>query len=69
MKKPTVLQTTEWLAETSIGDDTILAQYDHNSDNYEIFVNGSVVWGSNGLNRQDVAEAVFDAVVETINRN
>ena len=69
MKKPTTPEMTEWLAETSLGNDTVLARYDHTTDNYEILVNDNVVWGSNGLNRHDIAETVFEAVVDTVRLN
>ena len=67
MLKPTKPESTELLIETRINrKDTVLAQYDHASDNYEILVNGAIVWGSNGINHHDIAETVFEAVVDTV---
>lgn len=70
MKKPTAPEMTEILGVVTIEvDAVVLAQYDHTTDNYEILVDNNVVWDSNGLNRHDIAEAVFEAVVDTVRLN
>jgi len=39
--------------------------YDTESDNYEIEVDGRFVWGSNGDNRPELADSIFEIVCDT----
>ncbi len=68
MRRPEQRRPVELLVETSVGDADVLvlAQYDHTTDNYEVLVKGTAVWGSNGNNSHFLAEEVLEAVIDTV---
>lgn len=68
MKQPSIRHPREELERVHVGESkhVVVCWYDHESDNYEICVNGESVWGSDGFNDHDRAESTFEAIAETL---